>query len=162
VTVLLAVSIPGAPVGKGRPRFARRGKFAATYTPEATEAWEDKAIAMIRQKYHGPILAEPLKLYVEALGPRPKSLLPKSEHNPGGYSAKRLAADPSIEGEMWRTTKPDFDNVLKCVADALVTAGVVRDDAYIVDGHILSLYTDAYAPPEVRVWVERAAVRGRS
>ena len=34
------IELPGVPQGKGRPRFARRGKFISTYTPETTRTYE--------------------------------------------------------------------------------------------------------------------------
>ena len=37
------ILVPGEPVAKGRPRFAKRGAFVTTYTPEKTReyAWMD-------------------------------------------------------------------------------------------------------------------------
>src|SRR4030067_3844919 len=35
-------TVDGAPVAKGRPRFARRGKFISTYTPSKTRSYEEK------------------------------------------------------------------------------------------------------------------------
>lgn len=155
VEVLFVVDIPGPPVGKGRPRFARRGKFVAAYTPEPTQAWEDKAVVYFRGKHRGPPLDEPIRLHVEAVAARPKSLLPKSATNPGGLTQRRIAADPGITGTLWRMTKPDGDNVLKCVADALVAAGVIRDDVCIVDWHAQSFTASVDEGPYVRVFVER-------
>lgn len=37
----VAFVIPGAPVGKGRPKFARRGNFVTTYKPEKTASYEN-------------------------------------------------------------------------------------------------------------------------
>ena len=37
----LAFGILGDPQGKARPRFARRGDFVSTYTPQATQKYEE-------------------------------------------------------------------------------------------------------------------------
>ena len=34
-------TVPGTPVGKGRPKFARRGNFTVAYTPEKTASYEN-------------------------------------------------------------------------------------------------------------------------
>jgi Holliday junction resolvase RusA-like endonuclease len=52
---------------------------------------------------------------------------------------------------MWRPTKPDGDNVLKAVADALQDAGVVTDDKVIVTATVESLYAAKGEGPSVEV-----------
>jgi len=46
----IAFVIPGTPVGKGRPKFARRGNFVSTYTPEKTASYEN----LVRVKAEEP------------------------------------------------------------------------------------------------------------
>ena len=39
---VIKFSVPGAPVGKGRPKISSRGgKFARMYTPEKTASYEN-------------------------------------------------------------------------------------------------------------------------
>ena len=38
----------GEPVGKGRPRFARRGNFVSTYSPQKTKTYEDEIRMMAK------------------------------------------------------------------------------------------------------------------
>ena len=85
----LSVSIPGQPVGKGRPRFARRGKFVATYTPKATETWEGIATTCLRRAWAGRPVLEQAGVVVLAIGERPKRLMRR--------------CDPV--GRLWRTAK---------------------------------------------------------
>ena len=157
---ILDVSIPGEPVGKGRPRVVTKGKggralpFARTFTPAKTEAWEDRAVAAFLRAHSGAPLDEPLVLVVEAVAARGKALLPKERG--GNLSARAVREDPAVLNRRWRVTKPDGDNVLKCVADALVSAGVVRDDTRIVDWRLLSLTAALDEGPSVRVVVSRA------
>jgi len=67
-------------------------------------------------------LQGPLRLTVETFRTRPAS-----------WSAKKQAA------AVWITTKPDFDNTLKLVADALNNL-VYGDDAQIADGRHIKQY----------------------
>lgn len=135
-------TIPGPPVGKGRPRLSTRGGFARAYTPPKTAHWEGFAFSVLRQGWgdHPPIDA-PCRLRVVAVGERPKSLQRKK--------------DPP--GRMVRTTKPDGDNVLKCVGDALKLAGVVRDDVLIWSWHCESMYAAKGEGPCVEVTLEVTA-----
>ena len=40
MTFMVTYMVEGNPVGKGRPRFAKRGKFVSTYTPTKTRDYE--------------------------------------------------------------------------------------------------------------------------
>ena len=39
--IQITFKVDGAPVPKGRPKFARRGNFVSTYTPKTTLQYED-------------------------------------------------------------------------------------------------------------------------
>jgi Holliday junction resolvase RusA-like endonuclease len=101
-----------------------------TYTPETTVAWEDsiraQAIAQRRGRplWDGPVIAD-----VWFFLAWPKSLSKK----------KRLSTVP--------TGKPDRDNLLKCVKDALNKI-VWRDDALVFSGATEKRYGD---PPRVEI-----------
>lgn len=132
---LLRLSIPGDPVGKGRPRVVRAGAFVRTFTPHKTAEWEAGAVWCLRQDWKQPPLDEPVALHVRAVASRPQRLRKKN----------------SPPGRIWRTTKPDGDNVLKCVGDALVKAGVVVDDTRIVVQTVESLFAALDEGPCVEV-----------
>ena len=133
------VSIPGDPVGKGRPRLTTRGGHAHAYTPGKTAAWEAGAAHLMRTEWAGKAPYEgPVMVTVSAVASRPKRLLRRG--------------DP--DGRMWRTTKPDVDNVLKAVMDALVNAGVIRDDVQVVSVLAWSLYAGRQEGACVEVLVE--------
>lgn len=139
--MLLALIIPGAPVGKGRPRVALRGGHPHAYTPQPTAAWEAKAVWLARNQWGRQPPAEvPVFLDVVAVCARPQRLLRRR--------------DP--DGRIWRTSKPDGDNVLKIVADALVAAGVLRDDVFVVDWHCRCVYAARDEGPSVEVRVTLA------
>lgn len=141
---LLHVSIPGEPVGKGRPRVTTVGGFARAYTPGKTARWETGAALQMRETWgKRPPLDEPVRVVVLAVASRPKRLLRKR--------------DP--DGRLWRTTKPDADNVAKAACDALVAAGVLRDDTLAVRLEVESLFARRDEGPSVEVWLEPAGDR---
>lgn len=123
----ITIVIPGPPVGKGRPKFARRGKFVTAYTPEKTASYENlvrlaAAQAMNgRMPIAGPVAVE-LCLYVQP---------------PASWSNKKQLA--AVSGEIMPTSKPDIDNVLKGVADACNEV-VWKDDKQIVECVIRKAY----------------------
>lgn len=135
---LLQVSIPGDPVGQGRPRVVTHGGRTWAHPPKRSAEWRAGAAWCFRQEWKGqPPRNEPLALHVRAVAARPK----------------RLQTRTSPKGRTWRTTKPDGDNVLKAVADSLQDAGVVVDDKCIVVQTVESLYAAAGEGPCVEVVV---------
>lgn len=144
---MIDLLIPGEPVGKGRPRVATIAGRARAYTPKGTAEWEAGAAMLLRAAWTGAPLDEPVELVVEAVAARPKALIP---------GPRKLSADPALARRLWRVTKPDGDNVLKCVGDALVMAGVIRDDTRIVRWECLSLVAALDEGPSVRVVLRRA------
>lgn len=99
----VAFIVPGRIGGKGRHRSAIRAGKIATYTPGKTLADE----AVVRQfgaialRGCGPLVGA-VALHVRVYRRHPKS-----------WSAKRRAATHHVTG------KPDCDNMLKLIADAL-------------------------------------------
>lgn len=120
------------PRGKGRPRFTKRG---FTYKDSKTEDAE-RAIRLAYAESYGTCFTkgEPLSLFVEATFPVPKS-----------YSKEKQQAIQ--QGFLRPTKKPDGDNILKLVADAL-NGVAYYDDAQIVDMSVLKVYGDT---PKLRI-----------
>ncbi|TDV39548.1 Holliday junction resolvase RusA-like endonuclease [Paraburkholderia caballeronis] len=127
--------VPGNPVAKGRPKFARRGAHVTTYTPEKTERYENLVKLAARdamcsaEPYPGPI-----RLIVNI-----------GVAIPASWSMKRQAA--AAAGDIGATKKPDADNVVKALKDAM--NGVV----YVDDGQVVDLWVSKrYArTPGVRI-----------
>jgi Holliday junction resolvase RusA-like endonuclease len=129
--------VPGQPVPKGRPKFARRGKNVVAYTPAKTVAYE----ALV-QRAAGEAMAgreptlRPVRLVVSL-----------ALEVPASWSKKRRAM--AIAGEIQATKKPDADNVLKGLKDAC--NGIVwEDDAQVVSIELAKAYGD---PPRAVVSV---------
>jgi Holliday junction resolvase RusA-like endonuclease len=151
VSALLSVTIHGSPIGKGRARTVTRGKggallpFARTFTPKKTENWEASAVSLLVNAWAGRApIDEPVGLVVRAVGPRTKTLTPKP---------RALAKEPALGRRLWRVTKPDGDNVAKIVGDALVKAGVVRDDTRIARWVLDCLVADVAEGPRVEIQI---------
>ncbi|CAN0620507.1 crossover junction endodeoxyribonuclease RusA [Burkholderia multivorans] len=128
-------TVPGKPVAKGRPRFSRQGGHVRTFTPEATERYENlvkmaaRAAMRDAQPYEGPV-----RLVVHIGVPIPSS-----------WSMKRQTA--AAAGEIGATKKPDADNVVKALKDGM--NGVVYvDDGQVVDLWVSKRYARA---PGVRI-----------
>lgn len=119
--------IEGDPVAKGRPKFARRGKFVSVYTPEKTKTYEAKVaeVAMIAMGDHDP-LETPIVVCVYI-----------SMAVPASYSKKRRKdCLDKIERPL---KKPDIDNVAKGITDAM-NGIVYQDDCQIVSLHVTKVY----------------------
>ncbi len=124
-------TVPGVPVGKGRPRFTRSGH---TYTPDTTKAYEEKVrICWKTQSGQGfsggiPVLAD-----IVAYFPVPKS------------AGKRKSA---AMGGTFHLKKPDADNLCKAVLDAL-NGCAYPDDSAVQIGRCIKIYTNAAPRVEV-------------
>lgn len=131
MTFVVTFKIPGKPEGKGRPRFARRGKFVTTYTDNKTRTYESKIkdIAMVAMGASMP-LTTPLEAFIYISYPVPAS-----------YSKVRKA--DCLANTERPTKKPDIDNVVKAVCDS-INGVVYVDDTQIVDLHATKVYGEPY------------------
>ena len=128
--MIVRFTIPGKPCGKGRPRFAQRGRFVKTYTPEQTVNYENLVILEYQRSAKNFRFEDnaALRVNITAYYPIPKSV-----------SAKKRA--DMIAGAIRPTTKPDWDNIGKIVCDAL-NGIAYRDDSQIVDGRTIKFYAE--------------------
>jgi Holliday junction resolvase RusA-like endonuclease len=99
-----AFVVPGQPVAKGRPRFARTAAGVRAFTDSETMRFES-LVAYAARAAKLPRLAENaiIRLEFDAIFERPKRLLRR--------------ADP--RGLIRHTTKPDLDNIAKALLDGL-------------------------------------------
>lgn len=105
------------PVAKGRPKFARRGKFMTAYTPAKTVKAENNILAQALP--HRP--ATPFQSRVN-VGLKFFMTIPMSMSK-----RERVLADQEA---MIHTKKPDLDNLEKTILDAL-NGVFYRDDSII-------------------------------
>ena len=134
----VAFVIPGAPVGKGRPKFARRGNFTVAYTPEKTASYENLVKVKAEEAMAGRAAFEGAVSVVIWLYVTP----------PASWSQKKQRE--ALEGRIFPTSKPDIDNVLKGIMDACNEI-VFKDDKQAVDVRVVKRYGQvARASVEVR------------
>lgn len=124
---MISFTIPGVPVAKGRPRFARRGAFVTTYSPEKTVSYENLVKIMASQSMQrNPPLESAVKVSV-CLFISP----------PASWSKKKT--DQALAHEIYPTSKPDIDNVIKGIFDAM-NGIVFVDDKQVVRLNVEKCY----------------------
>lgn len=105
--------VPGDPVGKGRPRAFLRGGFIRMHTPDKTARFEER-VRLSAQAAGVRPLAGPVELRLFFFFAMPMSRQLKKSRRP---------MEP-------KTSKPDLDNLIKAVADAL-NGQAWTDDAQV-------------------------------
>lgn len=131
----ICFTVPGQPIGKGRPRVTRYG----AYTPEKTKAYEEKVRLCWRtQSGHGFAGGVPLLASITAYFPIPK-----------GTSKKKAAS----MADTFHTHRPDADNIAKAILDALNGSAYPDDSAVQID-RAWKVYTNA--APRVEVTLREA------
>jgi Holliday junction resolvase RusA-like endonuclease len=134
----VSFKVLGEPVGKGRPKFARVGDGVTTYTPRETRAYEERVRAAYRAA-GGPHLGDrALCVRIVAYCPIPASV----------SKARRYAMAHGFE---LPTKKPDCDNILKIICDALNRCAY-DDDKQIVRAEVVKKYTADIPRVEVTLY----------
>ena len=127
MTFMVNFMVDGTPVPKGRPRFARRGKFVSTYSPKTTVDYETKVSEAAKAAMGASEpLETPVTAYIYITLPVPAS-----------YSKKRTAA--CLSGQERPTKKSDIDNYCKAVFDGM-NGIVFLDDSLVVSLHATKVY----------------------
>ena len=127
--MIIEFTVMGTPKGKARPRFVRCGKGVRTYTPKATETYQNDVLTAYMQSNKGIKLNGPIYARISAYFDMPKST-PKYKR----------------AGMEWYDKKPDVDNVVKAVLDAL--NGIAYDDDKQV---VYLVIRKKYGTPRVEV-----------
>ena len=129
----IELTIQGEPIGKARPRVCKYG----TYTPAKTVNYE----TLVRELYiignYGRQLEGALEIEVRAYFGIPKS-------------AKKKDVPHMLNDYIKPTKKPDVDNILKIIGDAL-NGLAYRDDSKIVTASVFKCYSDK-PRVEVEIW----------
>ena len=119
------LTIDGVPVAKGRPRFSRYG----AYTPKKTQEYEEYVKMCWVAKYGGVQPSEqPLEMNIVFYMPIPKSV------------NKKQRAE-MLDGKIKHTKKPDIDNLIKSVLDAL-NGIAYSDDSQIIKVTAVKRYAE--------------------
>ncbi|MBI1359851.1 MAG: RusA family crossover junction endodeoxyribonuclease [Alphaproteobacteria bacterium] len=132
--------VPGEPRGKGRPRAtayrAKDGNIRArNYTPATTVSYENLIRMAAADVFEHP-LEGPVECRIFAYLGIPRSA-PRSRR-------ARMLADKE-----YPTKKPDGDNIIKAVFDALNTVAF-HDDVQVIDHHLHKRWSDT---PRLEVFI---------
>jgi Holliday junction resolvase RusA-like endonuclease len=111
---------------QGRPRFARMGKFVKAYDPADSRQNKQNIRAQVVAQH--PVMIDrdqAILLHVQAYLQRPKA----------HYGKKGLKES----APMMHINRPDSDNIMKAIKDAL--SGVCwQEDCQVCDERIIKLY----------------------
>ena len=118
--------IEGKIKGKGRPRFSKYGKYVKAYTPADTASYENLIKLQFRISCGDWYSELPLKMKITAIHGIVKSATKKDK-------AKMLS------GELKPTKKPDADNIVKVICDAL-NGIAYKDDTQVVELGMSKIY----------------------
>lgn len=134
----IVFTVPGRLGGKGRPRFSAIARRVRVFTPAKTKYYEALVRhfaqhTMTRRGFR--MLVGPLHMHVQA-----------SLHHPKRFSQKARKA------AVWVTGRPDCDNVLKLIGDAL-NGLAYKDDAQIASLCFQRRY-DSASPEGVTISVK--------
>ena len=133
----LKFEVPGSPIGQGRPKFSTINGHAKAYDPEksrnykayvkllATQAMKEQGFTMI----DGPCCLDILACFE----------VPKSK--------SKKFRQAALEGRERPTKKPDIDNIVKALQDAL-NGLAYKDDSSIVFLSVAKCYSEV---PRVEV-----------
>lgn len=123
---LIEFTVPGDPVGQGRPRFSRHGRYVQTYDPPKSRQYKALVTKKLQQVYADKPMTCPVKITVKAYFSVPKS-----------YS-KHVMHD-CLSGVQKPDKKPDADNIIKGIMDAM-NGIAYEDDKQVVSMHVYKTY----------------------
>ena len=134
---VLSFEIPGQPIGQGRPKFSTINGHARAYDPEKSRNYKAyvKLLATQAMKDSGFTMIEgPCCLSIDAYFAVPKS------------KSKKFR-EAALSGLEYPTKKPDIDNIVKALQDAL-NGLAYKDDSSIVFLSVAKCYSEV---PRVEV-----------
>ncbi|PGV06835.1 hypothetical protein COD81_15380 [Bacillus cereus] len=134
---MIQFTIMTEPVAQGRPRASTVNGKVRMYDPKKSRDFKRYVSAIAAKFAPTSLLEGPLQLEVKVYKPSLKSFSKK----------KALAAE---EGLLRPTTKPDVDNYVKGVKDALNKV-IWHDDSQVVDLKVSKWYSEK---PRVEVTVK--------
>jgi Holliday junction resolvase RusA-like endonuclease len=134
-------TIAGEPKGKGRPKFSTINGHAQAITPERTVIYENLVKTMYAANCGNFKFPDDAQLDMSIIA---YFAIPKS-------ASKKKRQDMQ-DGKIRPTKKPDMDNIIKIIADALNQIAY-KDDSQIVDTTIQKYYSDN---PRVIVMIKEA------
>jgi Holliday junction resolvase RusA-like endonuclease len=109
----------GIPKAQPRVKAFVRGGHAGVYTPDGAEIWKQEVRRQAVANAPESIIAGVVRIQLDFFLPRPKAHLTKH-------------GTPKAKSPIWHCKKPDLDNLIKAVTDAITdTQRVWLDDSQI-------------------------------
>jgi Holliday junction resolvase RusA-like endonuclease len=121
---MIELRVEGKPTGKGRPQFSRHGDNVHVRTPAATIAAEGRVQLAWIDAGRPRLPDGPVRIGIVVTVARPKAHW-KTDGTLTAAGARSVVP----------TSRPDIDNILKLVGDAL-NGHAYHDDALIYYAHI--------------------------
>lgn len=134
---MIQFTVYGEPVAQGRPRASTVNGHVRMYDPAKSRHYKEYVRLVASQQAPAKLLEGPLLLRVAVYRSIPKSFSKKKQNQ-------------AEQGLIRPTTKPDADNFLKGVKDAL--KGIIwKDDSQVVDVSVAKFYSER---PRIEVTIE--------
>ena len=113
--------VSGVPKAQPRVKAFVRGGHAGVYTPDSAESWKQSVRLQATANAPESLVTAPIRIELDFFLPRPKA------HHKRDGSVKS-------NSPIWHCKKPDLDNLIKAVVDAITdTQRVWMDDSQICE-----------------------------
>lgn len=147
-TRTIKLIIPGPPVGQGSVRALRSARAGA---PSIIRPNNPEQLARFRADIRTAVddLDEPTRAALPLEGPVAVGILaslarPRAHYRTGAHFDELRPSAPVLP-----TRTPDIDKVARAVLDALVSAGVLDDDAQVAELIVWKRYAQGHPSTEV-------------
>ena len=137
---MIKFTVYGEPVAQGRPRASTVNGHVRMYDPKKSRDYKHYVRLAASQHKPKELLTGPLKMKVQVFRPTLKSFSKK----------KKKQAE---EGTLRPTTKPDVDNYVKAIKDALNSV-IWKDDSQVVDLQVSKFYSEN---PRIEVEIDEVS-----
>lgn len=124
---MIRFTVYGEPIAQGRPKATTIGGHVRMYDPKKSSDYKDYVRLVASEKAPISLLEGALGMVVKIYRPIPKS-----------FSKKK--SEQAEQGILRPITKPDADNYLKGIKDALKNV-IWKDDSQVVDVHVGKWYS---------------------
>lgn len=133
--------VDGEPKAQPRPRAFAMGGRARMYNPATAEGWKSCVADGARRHIPREPITLPVAVEVTFWMPRPKN------HYGSGRNAQQLKPGSPF----YHVAKPDGDNLIKAVLDALTTLRVWHDDSLVVDTRVVKRYANGRPGADITI-----------
>lgn len=124
---MIKFTVYGEPIAQGRPRATTINGHVRMYDPKKSRDYKNYIRLAASEHKPEKLLEGPLSMKVKIYRPSLKS-----------FSKKK--AEMAEKGELRPVTKPDTDNYVKAIKDALKSV-IWKDDSQVVELHASKYYS---------------------